>query len=81
MSELGELYRDWKKEKTAKKQLNAVASEDILIRKGVQFRKFTEDHYRVGEYNFWPSTGLFIHVHRNERGRGVFNLLKKLGVK
>jgi hypothetical protein len=78
MSELGELYADWKKEKQAKKECNRIGSEDILIQRGIKFKKFTADHWRVGDWNYWPATGLFIHVKEKKRGRGVFNLIKKL---
>ncbi len=76
MSDLGETFKAYKQERREKKTLNAINSEDILIQRNIPFKKFTEDHYRVGDYNFWPSTGLFIHVKENKRGRGVFNLLK-----
>lgn len=78
MSELGDLYRDWKKEKQAKKSLNSISSEDILIQRKVPFKKFTADHFRVGDFDFWPATGLFINIKTKKRGRGVFNLIKEI---
>jgi len=81
MSELGEIFADMKQESKERKAINRTGSEDILIQRGIPFKKFTEDHFRVGEWNFWPATGLFIHVTLNKRGRGVFNLIKRLDKK
>jgi hypothetical protein len=79
MSELGEMYAEWKKEKQEKKIANHDNSIELLKEKKVPFKMFSNDHLRVGEYDFWPSTGLFIHLKTKKRGRGVFNLLKKIG--
>lgn len=81
MSELGEIFKAYKEERREKKTLNAISSEDILIQRKVPFKKFTCDHFRVGEYDFWPATGLFMNVKTKKRGRGVFNLLKLVGEK
>lgn len=35
-------------------------------------------HYRVQDFDFWPSTGKFYNQKTKEKGRGVFNLMKKL---
>lgn len=78
MGEMAELFRDLKKHNKEKKDYNRFASVDILDQKKIPYKKFTDDHYRVGDFNFWPSTGLYIHVKTNVRGRGVFNLLKAI---
>jgi len=79
-SELGELYAAWDEHKKEKKQNNQKSSVAILEEKGVKFERLSDTHLRVAEYDYWPSTGLFIHRKTQKRGRGVFGLLKKLGV-
>jgi hypothetical protein len=81
MSELGELFRDWNEDKKAKKRDNAEKSLQILLERVGKYRIniLSPDHFRLGDYDFWPSTGLFIHLKTKKRGRGVFNLIDKLG--
>lgn len=67
-----------KRESAERKNYNRVGSEDILIRQKIPFKKFNEDHFRVGQFDFWPATGLFIHIKTKTRGRGVFNLIKRV---
>ena len=35
-------------------------------------------YFRLANYHFRASTGLFIHVETNKRGRGIKNLLEKI---
>lgn len=76
--DLKDLFAGMREESRDRKNFNRVGSEDILIRRKIPFKKFNEDHFRVGEFDFWPATGLFIHIKTKKRGRGVFNLLKKI---
>ncbi len=79
MSDIGEIFSFLKEENKKKKVLNHKNSIKILEGKGIYFTKLSEYHYRVGEYDFWPSTGKFLNRKTGTTGRGVFNLLKKLG--
>lgn len=79
MGDIGDLFNDIKEEKKEKRAKNATSSRDILISRKVPFKELSSDHLRVAEYDFWPSTGLFIHIKTKKRGRGVFNLIKILG--
>ena len=82
MGDMGDMYREWTAHKKEKKTLNAEQSITYLINHGVRFETFTASHLRVEEnYDFWPSTGLFIHRVTKQRGRGVRNLIKLLEVK
>jgi hypothetical protein len=78
VSDLGELFDDYKKERSDKKMCNAIGSEEILNNNGVVYKRYTDFHFMVDEYNFYPSTGLYIHKKTNRRGRGIFNLLKAI---
>lgn len=81
MGDVGDDYRAWDEHKKAKKAANHVNSIDILKKEGVEFKQLNPDHYRVGPYDYWPSTGLFIHLKTKKRGRGVFNLIGKVKTK
>ena len=76
--DLGSLYRSWNEHKKEKKASNKERSIALLKEKNIQYRELSSDHLRVGEWDYWPSTGLFIHVKTKKRGRGVFNLLAKV---
>jgi hypothetical protein len=76
--DLKDLFAGMKEESRAKKSYNRFSSEEILIQKKIPYKIFTADHFRVGDFDFWPATGLFIHVKTKKRGRGVFKLIKNL---
>lgn len=78
MSELGELYSAWNEHKRAKKKLNYEQSLQLLADNGVVLKQLSPDHFRIDDFDYWPSTGLFINRKTNKRGRGVFNLIKRL---
>ena len=81
MSELGELFKDLHKEGKMKREQNLKSSVEVLREKGIPFVELSDTHLRVGNFDFWPSTGLFIQLRTGRRGRGVFNLIKKLNPK
>lgn len=76
--DLKDLFAGLKEEGKQRRALNRFSSEDILKQKGIPYKAFTADHFRVGQFDFWPATGLFIDIKTKKRGRGVFNLIKRL---
>lgn len=76
--EYAEAFKALREEGRKKRAGNRLSSLEILTREGVEHRLLSHDHVRVGDYDFWPSTGLFIHLKTKRRGRGVFNLLRKV---
>ena len=72
-----------KQEQREKKERNLKWSTEFLISKGIPFKKLSDYHYRLEDYNFWPSTGKYIRVtaERNgyhKTGRGVKNLVREI---
>lgn len=65
----------------ARRASNRERSVAILQEKGIEFERFSESHLRIGRFDFWPGTGLFINRDTKREGRGVFNLLQALGAK
>lgn len=78
MSELGDLYAAWREHKREKKRANRSTSLGLLAQHGHLVEVLSQDHYRIGAFDFWPSTGLFINRETQKRGRGVFKLMEAL---
>lgn len=78
--EESEYWRQYKEERAEKKKQNTENSLRILKDKGYTVKTLNEHtrHYRVGEFDYWPSTGKFYNQKTGEKGRGVFKLIKKL---
>ncbi len=84
MSDTGELFEAWRKDKQVKKLSNKEKSTRILIEHNIYYESSNGIHLIIKHnkiiVDFWPSTGKFIFRKSKIKGRGVFNLLKKLGV-
>lgn len=77
----GEFWRAVKEESRKKKQGNLHNSIAILDSRGIAYQQFSPVHFRVGDYDYWPSTGKFWNQKTGEKGRGVFNLIKRINAK
>lgn len=80
MSDMGEMYADWRAMKREKKASNLASSTDLLRERGVDFEQKNDGVHLIVSgagkvVDFWPSTGKFI-VRGGRTGRGVFNLLR-----
>jgi hypothetical protein len=78
MSELGEDFKAYREMKRTKRADNHARAEKILKEKQIPHIRLSASHYRVGAFDFWPATGLFIERRTGKRGRGIFNLLKRV---
>lgn len=76
----GELWAGHKEARRAKRWRNRDQSLALLRLKGIEYQCLNEAvaHYRIGEYDFWPTTGKFMHRRSGKTGRGVHNLVKLL---
>lgn len=77
-----EMWRLHRLQSKYKKQTNEEKSLQILLDKGICYKilNTSVSHYRVGDYDFWPTTGKFYNQKTGERGRGVYNLIRKIQV-
>jgi hypothetical protein len=73
-----EYWRDIRAAGQKKRAENLQKSLAILKEHGIEFKTLSEIHLRIGDFDYWPSTGLFINLKTKRRGRGVFNLIRKL---
>ena len=85
MSEIGEFYSEWHKQRGEKRKANKDASTKIIREAGVKFRSRNNGVHLIilndegrAIYDFWPSTGKYIKRSTKQHGRGVHNLIKEL---
>ena len=80
INEESEFWRDYKDWRCQKKQKNEENSLALLRMKGIDIKTLDESisHYRVGEFDYWPTTGKFYNQKTGQKGRGVFNLMRAL---
>lgn len=78
MGDMADYYNDFRQFKKEKKQNNCLKSLEILDRHRIEYKKLSDTHYRISDFDFWPSTGLFVDRKNAKRGRGVMNLLSKV---
>ena len=76
-----EYWEAFKEDRRKKRWQNRDNSLVILKERNVEFKLLDEKtgHYRVGRFDFWPTTGVFYCQSTKEKGRGVFELIKVLG--
>lgn len=77
MSSEGEIWREHRKTMKEKRKVSAHQALLKLQKAGIKFQAMKGDgHYRVGEYDFWPSSEKFYSQKTKIRGRWVENLIK-----
>ena len=78
--EEGDFYRRIKKQSQEKRWDNNEKSLKILQEKGIKYEVLNSNisHYRIGDFDFWATTGKFYNRKLKKAGRGVFNLIKFL---
>lgn len=75
----GEMFRDYKQERAAKRADNRVKGAQRLKEAGIEFVSLSGDsHLRIGSVDYWPGTGLWKDLNTRRNGRGVRNLLNYL---
>ncbi|TAK97771.1 MAG: hypothetical protein EPO08_20820 [Rhodospirillaceae bacterium] len=72
---LGDFWRDVKIARKESKEKNTQIALAKLEASGLPYQQFSEEHYRVGGVDFWPSTGKWIEK-GGRQGRGIDGLLK-----
>jgi hypothetical protein len=76
----------WDAESAERRAKNRQSSAEMLAERGIQFETKNMGAHLIVSHDgkvadFWPGTGKYIPRGGGRPGRGVFNLLKLLGVK
>lgn len=70
---------EFKNERRAKRKKNRSFSTYLLDKHGIPFESRNNGaHLIVGDFDFYPGTGLYKNRFNAEQGRGVFNLIEIL---
>jgi hypothetical protein len=83
MGDIGDLFKELREHKRAKRASNTKQSTQALINAGVQFTSLNGGvHLLVmaadgSRIDFWPSTGLWKLRSSNVKHRGVFRLIQR----
>ena len=78
MSEIGELFKAIKSNQKQDRAFNLETALVVLDDLKIKYERFNSNHFRIGDIDFWATTGLFLNTKTRERGRGIANLLKKI---
>ena len=63
------------------KQEKIEKAEQMFNKLDIIYYKHSEWHWLVeDEWDFWPTTSKFKHKHNGETGKGLRNLINKIGL-
>ena len=73
-----EMWEQHRLDGQEKRWSNKEKSLKLLKQQGIDVICVNEysTHYKIGDYNFWPTTGVYYNQKTKDKGRGVFNLIK-----
>lgn len=78
----GDAFRMMAEESKARRASNRERSAAELTARGIAFvSKNHGTHLILAEWELFPGTGLWKHRKTKEKGRGVFNLIRRLETK
>lgn len=77
--EYAEAYAEQRKRNQEKRAANRQRSAEMLTAAGIEFESKNDGaHLIVGDYDFWPGTGLFVNRKTGEKKRGVGELIRRI---
>lgn len=85
MSEIGDTFAGFADASMARRAHNRASTPEVLADHGVKFTAHNNGAHLVVEYNsktadLWPGTGKYLVRGAKQYRRGVFNLMRDLGV-
>jgi len=79
MDDIGEHFSALRKHSQAKRKNNLDYAITKLQKLNIVFKILNPNgHLLIDEYDFWPTTGLFINRNTKQKGRGINNLIRNL---
>lgn len=79
-NETAEMWREWKRQRAAKRASNRDTSAQMLKQAGIQFESKNHGAHLIvaGRYDFWPGTGLWQARGEATKQRGVRRLIARI---
>lgn len=82
---LGDYFRDLRAVQQQQRGTNRERGAEILLAIGVSFESKNFGAHLVVSHagqtvDYWPGTGKYIFRNRTRKGRGIFRLLRALGI-
>jgi hypothetical protein len=78
MGDMAEVFNAMREDSRQRRKRNYDHAISRLDDIGINYRTLSNSHLRIGNIDYWPSTGLFIHMKINKKGRGIKNLIKMI---
>lgn len=75
MGDMGDTFRAMREDSKERKASNYKQSLALLKAHGHQVVQLSDTHFRIGRFDFWPSTGKYLNRETKRYSRGVFNLI------
>ena len=73
-----EIWREINEASKKKKEQNYLRSKALLDENKIEYIEKANWYFMIWNFDFWITTWLFINRVIKKRGRGIFNLLKKI---
>lgn len=78
MSDLGDTFKAMREDSRKRRTQNHCRALEALRAHGITVEILSSHHYRIGRFDFWPSTGKFLNRETKKYSRGVDNLIKQI---
>lgn len=78
MSDLGDTFKAMREDGKKRKLQNHCRALEALRAHHIPIKILGPHHYRVGRFDFWPSTGKYLNRETKKYGRGLMNLILEI---
>jgi len=80
MGDDAELWRKYKAKQKEEKWARYDMAVGLLKKTGINYKVVNQatPHFRMGDFDLWPTTGKFKNTKTGERGFGITNLIRKI---
>lgn len=78
MGDIGDMWQQYKQQRKEHKEkvfVEYVPKHFEKLSEKYKVEKLTSYHWRINNFDYWPTTGLFIHKFTKKQKRGIKNLL------
>lgn len=85
MGSVGEDFAEMKQQGKIKRSKNRTQTQELLKEKGIDFTEHNDGAHLIIKtlehtFDLWPGTGKYLNRSTHRYGRGVFSLLREIGL-